>query len=96
MLCVTVIQLMSSYMHGAVIVGDYMVVIGGVGLSGSAVVQLSLYDIACNHCTHIAHLSAGKLSPTSVISFWEGNFFLYSYPSLCLSISLVVFLVFFR
>ena len=60
---VTNVQLMSSYMHGAVMVNNYMIVIGGVGLSDSpAAVHLSVYDSTCNHWTHITHLSAGKLS----------------------------------
>jgi len=48
-------------MHGAVTVGDnYMLVIGGIGLSGSAVVQLSICDFACNQWIDVVSLTTGK------------------------------------
>ena len=62
-------------MHGAVTVGDYMVIIGGIGASGSAVVQLSVYEFACNQWTDVTDLTLadGKLlhSLTFSLCVWD-------------------------
>ena len=53
---------MASYLHGAVSVnGDYMVLMGGVGVSSNAIVQLYVYVYACNRWIDIAALDTGKL-----------------------------------
>ena len=53
---------MASYLHGAVSVnGDYMVLMGGVGVSSNAIVQLYVYVYACNRWIDIAAPDTGKL-----------------------------------
>ena len=51
-------------MHGAVTTDDYMVLIGGIGTSGSTVVQLYVYMYTCAQWTDVAALMAGKFSHT--------------------------------
>jgi len=51
-------------MHGAVTTNDYLVLVGGIGVSGSSVVQLSVYTYACNQWTDVAGLMLGKFCST--------------------------------
>jgi len=49
-------------MHGAVTTDDYLVLIGGIGTSGSTVIQLYVFMYSCGQWTDVAALMAGKFS----------------------------------
>jgi len=47
-------------MHGAVTVGDYLVLVGGVGVMAGPIVQLSVYMFTCSQWTDLASLMTGQ------------------------------------
>jgi len=51
---------MASYLHGAVSTNDLMVVVGGVGVTGDTVTQLSVYQYACGQWTDLTALTSGQ------------------------------------
>lgn len=67
---------MASYMHGAVTTDDYLVLIGGIGTSGSSVIQLYVFMYSCGQWTDVAAMMTGKFSVVSTPC---------SAPGLCLS-----------
>ena len=54
------VQPAASYMHGAVSVDDYMVLVGGIGVLGTTVVQLCVFMYACSEWTDVTALMARK------------------------------------
>jgi len=57
---------MASYLHGAVTSDDWLVIVGGIGVTGDAVSQLSVYQYDCHQWTDLTRLHSRQSS--SVLS----------------------------
>jgi len=54
-------------MHGSVTTSDFLLLIGGIDVSGNTIHQLHMYNYACNQWTDLTTVMTGELLVTNKI-----------------------------
>jgi len=81
--CACVFEPAASYLHGAVSTDEWLLIVGGVGVTGDTVARLSLYHYNCSYWTDLTPPSSGQSSRVFIVLTldFSGNFLPPPFPS---------------